>query len=124
MIAAYPNRIAVGIDAVGGKVAIHGWKTVTEIDAVALAREWEAAGASAVVYTDIARDGRMAGANLDAMRAMVEAVDFPVIASGGVTTLEDVRTLSAAGCAGAIIGRSLYEGRISLPFAIAAGRRT
>jgi phosphoribosylformimino-5-aminoimidazole carboxamide ribotide isomerase len=123
MIEAHPGKIAVGIDAVGGKVAIHGWKTVTAVDAVSLAREWESAGASAVVYTDIARDGRMAGANLEAVRAMVEAVTLPVIASGGVTTLDDVRALSAAGCWGAIVGRALYEGRISLSFAVAAARR-
>jgi len=117
----YPDRIAVGIDASGGKVAIHGWKTITDINALDLARECESLGAAAVIYTDISRDGRMEGANLDAMRAMVEAVRMPVIASGGVTTLDDVTRLAAAGCHGAIIGRSLYEGRISLREAIKAG---
>ena len=116
----HPGRIAVGIDARGGRVAIHGWKTITDIDALLLARECEAFGASAVIYTDIARDGRMEGANLDAMRAMVETVSMPVIASGGITTLADVKNLAAAGCEGAIIGRSLYEGRITLADAIAA----
>lgn len=118
----YPGKIAVGIDAVKGKVAIHGWKSLTDIDALKLARECEKAGAAAVIYTDIARDGRMEGPNLDAIRAMVAAVSMPVIASGGVTTIRDLAGLAAAGCHGAIIGRALYEGRISLPAAIAAGR--
>jgi phosphoribosylformimino-5-aminoimidazole carboxamide ribotide isomerase len=115
---AHPRRIAVGIDASEGKVAIHGWKKVTDVNALDLARECEGLGAEAIVYTDIARDGRMDGANVDAMRAMVEAVGIPVIASGGVTTLYDVRTLAEAGCKGAIIGRALYEGRIALPLAL------
>jgi phosphoribosylformimino-5-aminoimidazole carboxamide ribotide isomerase len=115
---AHPCRIAVGIDASEGNVAIHGWKKVTDVDALELARECEALGAEAIVYTDIARDGHMAGANVEAMKAMVEAVRIPVIASGGVTTLFDVRTLAAAGCKGAIIGRALYEGRIALPLAL------
>lgn len=118
MMKAHPGRIAAGIDASEGKVAIHGWKTVTDIDALELAKECEGLGAAAVIYTDIARDGLMGGANIAAMRAMVEAVNIPVIASGGVTTLFDVKTLAAAGCKGAIIGRALYEGRISLPLAI------
>jgi phosphoribosylformimino-5-aminoimidazole carboxamide ribotide isomerase len=121
VLTAYGGRIAVGIDASGGKVAIHGWKTITDTGALDLARECESLGAAAVIYTDISRDGKMEGANLDAMRAMVEAVRMPVIASGGVTTLADVRNLAAAGCYGAIIGRSLYERRISLPEAIKAG---
>ncbi len=77
MLARFPGRIAVGIDASGGMVAIHGWTTVTEIPALDLGRECEGLGAAAIIYTDIARDGRMAGANVDAMRAMVEAVKVP-----------------------------------------------
>jgi phosphoribosylformimino-5-aminoimidazole carboxamide ribotide isomerase len=117
---AFPLRIAVGIDAREGRVAIHGWKDLTEVDALELAAECEAAGAAAVIYTDIARDGRMEGANLAAVRAMVEAVQLPVIASGGVTTIDDVLSLAAVGCEGCIIGRALYDGRITLAEAIEA----
>ena len=122
LFSAYPGKIAVGIDAVGSKVAIHGWKKLTDVDALALARECEGLGATAVIYTDIARDGKMQGANLPAMRAMAKAVSIPVIASGGVTTIKDLVKLAAAGCHGAIVGRAIYEGRISLPEAIAAVR--
>jgi len=122
MFKAYPGKIAVGIDAVRGCVAIHGWKKITDIDAFGLARKCEKAGAAAVIYTDITRDGKMAGIDVEAMGVMVKFVTMPVIASGGVTTLEDVKRLSAAGCYGAIIGRSLYEGRIRLADAIAAAR--
>jgi len=120
MFGAFPLRIAVGIDAREGFVAIHGWKDVTQVNALELARECEIAGAAAVIYTDISRDGRMEGANLDAMRAMVETVSIPVVASGGVTTLEDVMNLAAAGCDACIIGRALYDGAISLKEAMEA----
>ncbi len=116
----FPLRIAVGIDAREGRVAIHGWTEVTDIDALDLARECEEAGAAALIYTDISRDGRMQGTNIDAMRAVVETVEIPIIASGGVTTIDDVLTLAATGCDGCIIGRALYEGRISLPEALQA----
>jgi phosphoribosylformimino-5-aminoimidazole carboxamide ribotide isomerase len=118
----HPGKIAVGIDAVNGKVAIHGWKKVTKMNAIDLARECEGMGATAVIYTDIARDGKMQGANLVEMTAMVKAVSMPVIASGGVTTIDDVKLLAEAGCHGAIIGRALYEGKISLSEAIAAAK--
>jgi len=119
---AFPGQIAVGIDAREGKVAIHGWTQQTERDAVDLARECERAGAAAVIYTDISRDGRMEGANLEAMADMVSATSLPVIASGGVTTTEDVELLARAGCHGCIIGRALYERRITLPAALEAAR--
>jgi len=119
---AFPGKIAVGIDAVNGKVAIHGWKTVTNTDAAELAQSCEKAGASAVIYTDISRDGKMLGPNVPAMRAMIQAVSIPVIASGGVTTIADLKRLAAAGAHATIIGRALYEGRIDLPKAIAAVR--
>ncbi len=122
MMEAHPTRIAVGIDARQGKVAIHGWKDVTDIDAFKLARECAVTGAAALIYTDISRDGRMEGANLEAMRQMVETVTIPVIASGGVTTIDDVATLAAAGLAACIIGRALYDGRIDLNDAIEAAR--
>jgi phosphoribosylformimino-5-aminoimidazole carboxamide ribotide isomerase len=119
---AYPGKIAVGIDAVRGCVAIHGWKKITDIDAFGLAHKCEKAGAAAVIYTDITRDGKMSGIDIEAMGVMVKFVTMPVIASGGVTTIEDVKSLAEAGCYGAIIGRSLYEGRIKLGDAIAATR--
>jgi phosphoribosylformimino-5-aminoimidazole carboxamide ribotide isomerase len=122
LFAEYPGKIAAGIDAMGGKVAIHGWKKVTNIDAVMLARQCEKAGAAAVVYTDISRDGKLQGANVDAMQAMAKAVRVPVIASGGVTTIADIKGLAAAGCQGAIIGRALYDGKINLSEAIEAAR--
>ena len=122
MFEAFPMCIAVGIDAREGKVAIHGWKDVTDLDAFDLARECQAAGTAAVVYTDIARDGTLQGANLDAMRQMVEHVNIPVIASGGVTTIDDVAALAASGCYGCIIGRALYDGRMTMAEAMEAGR--
>ena len=120
MFRALPGRIAVGIDAVKGCVAVHGWTKMTNIDAFALARKCQRAGAAAVIYTDITRDGKMAGANLEAMCVMAESVTMPVIASGGVTTVEDLTNLKAAGCHGAIIGRALYDGKITLKAAIEA----
>lgn len=122
MFAAFPGRIAVGIDTREGRVAIHGWKDTTDVNALALAAQCEVAGAAAVIYTDISRDGKMAGANLDAMRAMVERVSMPVVASGGVTTIDDVMNMAAAGCDGCIIGRALYDGAITLAEAVRAAR--
>lgn len=116
----HPGNIAAGLDAREGKIAVHGWKDLTDVDAFDLARECQAAGAACIIYTDISRDGRMAGANLTAMREMVETVDIPVVASGGVTTIDDVLMLAAAGCAACIIGRALYDEKISLPEAIEA----
>ncbi len=120
MFEVFPMRIAVGIDALEGRVAIHGWRDITDMDAYRLASECEAAGAAAVIYTDIARDGLLKGANLDAMRQMVENVEMPVIASGGVTTIDDVAALAASGCHGCIIGRALYDGLITLADAVEA----
>ena len=122
MFRKHPGRVAVGIDAMGGIVSIHGWKDRTRLPAYNLAKYCAESGASAVIYTDIMRDGKMGGPNLKAMRQMVEAVKIPVIASGGVTTADDLKDLAEAGCAGAIIGRALYEGRIRLADAMAAAR--
>ena len=110
----FPGRIALGIDAKGGKVATQGWLDVSEVSALDLARQCARPPLSAIIYTDISRDGMMQGANVTAMAEMVTAVQVPVIASGGVTTLDDVRALQANGLAGAIIGRSLYEGQLDL----------
>jgi phosphoribosylformimino-5-aminoimidazole carboxamide ribotide isomerase len=111
----FPDRIAVGIDARGGKVAVEGWAETSELDAVDLARAFEDAGVAAIVYTDIDRDGVFAGLNLDATLAMAEAVSIPVIASGGLASIADVERLvqpKYARLAGAIAGRALYDGRL------------
>jgi phosphoribosylformimino-5-aminoimidazole carboxamide ribotide isomerase len=118
----YPGRVAVGIDARGGKVAIKGWLAVTDRDAVTLAREFEGLGIACIIYTDISRDGMLAGPNLDAMKEMTEAVDIPVVASGGISSLEDIELLKGLDLEGAIIGKALYSGAIELKQAIAKAR--
>lgn len=117
----YPDQLAAGIDARDGMVATDGWLETSNTPATTLAQELRSRtnSISAIIYTDIARDGMMAGPNLEALREMEAATDIPVIASGGVTTLDDVRTLTAAGTYAAIIGRALYEGTINLEQATA-----
>ncbi len=110
----FPGRIVLGIDAKDGKVATQGWLDVSEISALDLARQCAGPPLSAIIYTDISRDGMMQGANVTAMADMAAAVPIPVIASGGVTTLDDVKRLQENGLAGCIIGRALYEGQLSL----------
>lgn len=120
---AHPGRIAVGIDARGGRVATRGWAEVTGTDATDLARAFEDAGIAAIVYTDIERDGAMQGPNVAATAALARAVDVPVIASGGVSSLADLTALrDAGGIAGAISGRALYDGALDLRAALAALR--
>ncbi len=114
MCAEFPGKIVLGIDAKNGRVATQGWLAVSELAALDLARKLEHLALAALVYTDISRDGMMQGANVDAMAEMAAAVPIPVIASGGVTTLDDIRRLAAAGLAGCIVGRALYEGHLSL----------
>lgn len=114
----FPNQIVLGLDARHGKVATHGWLELSERSAVELAREGAAWRIAGIVYTDISRDGTMEGPNLDAYQQMLAAVRVPVLASGGVTTLENVRELAELGVAGCVIGRSLYEGRLDLRAAI------
>lgn len=118
----YPNHLAIGIDARDGRVATHGWLETSDTLAVDLARQFEGEPIAALIYTDIATDGMLAGPNLAAMREMCEAVTLPVIASGGVTTGEDVANLAAAGVAGCIVGRALYEGTLTLAGALQAAR--
>ena len=111
----FPGRIAVGLDARDGKVAVEGWAETSELSALDIARRFEDAGVAAIVYTDIARDGMLKGLNLDATIALADAVSIPVIASGGLASIDDVRALLAAACqklAGAIVGRALYDGRL------------
>lgn len=111
----FPGQIAVGIDARGGRVAVEGWAEETDIQAVDLARKFADAGVDAIIYTDIDRDGVLQGANIPATAELARAVSIPVIASGGVSTLTDIRGLIAEKrIAGAIIGRALYDGRIDL----------
>ncbi len=119
--AAFPGKVAVGIDARDGKVATRGWAEVTDVDATDLARRFEDAGVAAIIYTDIARDGAMGGPNVAATAALARAVSIPVIASGGVSSLDDLVALRDTGViAGAISGRALYDGAIDLGQALAA----
>ncbi len=113
--------MAVGIDARDSKVATRGWAEVTDVDATDLARRFEDAGVAAIIYTDIARDGAMGGPNVAATAALARAVSIPVIASGGVSSLDDLVALRDTGViAGAISGRALYDGAIDLAEALAA----
>jgi phosphoribosylformimino-5-aminoimidazole carboxamide ribotide isomerase len=111
----FPGRIAVGIDARGGKVAVEGWAEASELAAVELARKFEGAGVAAIIYTDIDRDGVLTGINWEATIALADAVSIPVIASGGLASLDDIRRMTmpdARRLEGAISGRALYDGRI------------
>ncbi|HKK13339.1 MAG TPA: 1-(5-phosphoribosyl)-5-[(5-phosphoribosylamino)methylideneamino]imidazole-4-carboxamide isomerase [Gammaproteobacteria bacterium] len=113
----FPGHIIVGLDAREGKVAIDGWSKLSNHDVADLAKRFERDGVSAIVYTDIGRDGMMSGVGLDSTVTLAQSVSVPIIASGGVTTLDDIRALcdvAAEGVTGAIIGRALYEGSIDL----------
>lgn len=112
---AFPGKVAVGIDAKGGFVAVEGWAETSELTAVDLARQFEDAGVSAIIYTDIDRDGILAGLNIPATLELAGAVSIPVIASGGLASIEDIHRLLRPDCAileGAISGRALYDGRL------------
>jgi len=117
----FPGRVAVGIDARDGRVAVEGWTETSELAAEDLARRFEDAGVAAIVYTDIARDGMLTGPNLEATAALAAHVRIPVIASGGVGSLDDVRraaALASRGVAGVIVGRALYTGAVDLAAAL------
>jgi phosphoribosylformimino-5-aminoimidazole carboxamide ribotide isomerase len=114
----HPGKIVLGIDARDGRVATEGWLEVSECPALELARRCAAWPLAAVVYTDIRRDGMLQGPNVPALAELAAAVPLPVIASGGVTTLDDIRRLAGLGLAGCIVGRALYEGRLDLAEAI------
>jgi phosphoribosylformimino-5-aminoimidazole carboxamide ribotide isomerase len=119
---AFPDRVAVGLDARDGKVAVEGWAQASELAALDIARRFEDAGVAAIIYTDIARDGLLKGLNLDATIALADAVTIPVIASGGLASLDDVRALIAPRArklAGAIAGRALYDGRLDAAASLA-----
>lgn len=120
--AAFPGQVAVGIDARGGRVAVEGWAQASELSALDLARRFEDAGAAAVIYTDIDRDGALTGLNVDATAELAAALQTPVIASGGVASLDDLHALkrvASSGIAGVISGRALYDGRIDPAAALA-----
>jgi len=119
MAFAYPRQIVLGLDARDGKVATHGWLTATEETVLDLARQFASWPLAAIVFTDIARDGMLAGPNVEALAELAAAVPIPVIASGGVTTLDDVRRLLCHRLAGCIIGRALYEGQLDLTAVLA-----
>jgi phosphoribosylformimino-5-aminoimidazole carboxamide ribotide isomerase len=118
----FPGQVAVGLDARDGKVAVEGWAETSELMALDIARRFEDAGVAAIVYTDIARDGLLKGLNLDATIALAEAVSIPVIASGGLASIDDVTAMlepRAHKLAGAIAGRALYDGRLDPAAALA-----
>jgi phosphoribosylformimino-5-aminoimidazole carboxamide ribotide isomerase len=122
----FPGRIVVGIDAKNGMVAVQGWAEVTDITAVDLARKFEDCGVAAIIYTDISRDGMLQGPNLEATKALAEAVSIPVIASGGVSSLKDIENLMAIeanGITGVITGKAVYTGAIKLAEAVALTRK-
>jgi phosphoribosylformimino-5-aminoimidazole carboxamide ribotide isomerase len=111
----FPGRVAVGLDSRDGKVAVEGWARTSQLAALDLARRFEDAGVAAIIHTDIARDGLLQGLNLEAILALAEAVATPVIASGGLASIEDIKALLAPRArklAGAIAGRALYDGRL------------
>ena len=111
----YPGRVAVGLDARDGKVAVEGWAETSEVTALEIAQRFEDAGVAAIIFTDIARDGLLKGLNLEATIALADAISIPVIASGGFASIEDVKAMltpRARKLAGAIAGRALYDGRL------------
>jgi phosphoribosylformimino-5-aminoimidazole carboxamide ribotide isomerase len=122
----FPGQIVVGIDAKDGMVAVQGWAEVTDVRAIDLARRFEGDGVTAIIYTDINRDGMMQGPNIEATRQLAEAISVPVIASGGVSSLRDIENLLAiesAGVSGVITGKAIYTGALDLPAAIALTRK-
>jgi phosphoribosylformimino-5-aminoimidazole carboxamide ribotide isomerase len=119
---AFPDRVAVGLDARDGKVAVQGWAETSEVTALEIAQRFEDAGVAAIVFTDIARDGLLKGLNLDATVALAERISIPVIASGGLASIDDINAMLAPQSrklAGAIAGRALYDGRLDPAAALA-----
>jgi len=111
----FPKRVAVGLDAKDGKVAVEGWAETSELTVLDIARRFEDAGVAAIIYTDVARDGMLKGINWDSTIALAEAISIPVIASGGLASIEDIKTMTeprAKKLEGAIAGRALYDGRL------------
>jgi phosphoribosylformimino-5-aminoimidazole carboxamide ribotide isomerase len=123
MCRVFPGQVALGIDARQGRVAVQGWQETSERSALDLARHVAAWPLAALVYTDVGRDGMLEGPNVEATAEIAAAVATPVIASGGVTTLDDIAQLARRGLAGCVIGRALYEGRLDLAAAIMLARK-
>ncbi len=121
-VSRYGSKIAVGIDAKDGMVAINGWEEISHTSALELAKKMADIGVEYIIYTDIATDGMLKGPNVTAMAEMVSGVKTNIIASGGVTTIDDIKALGAVGVEGAIIGKALYTDRINLADAIEAAR--
>ncbi len=118
----FPQRIVLGLDARDGRIAVKGWTTVSDVKAIDLLKELSGCAIAAVVYTDIARDGMLNGPNIPALKEVVEYSSFPVIASGGMTRLEDLQAVRSLGrkIEGAIVGKALYDGKLDLKAAVAA----
>ena len=118
----FPGKVAVGIDAKGGKVAVEGWAEASSLGVIELAKKFEGAGIAAIIYTDIDRDGILAGINWESTLTLADAVSIPVIASGGLASMDDIRRMmkpDARKLAGAITGRALYDGRLNASEALA-----
>ena len=113
-----PDAVAAGVDAKNGIVAVEGWEALSGVGAEELCLRMKADGVRHIIYTDISRDGMLTGPNVEATKALTEATDLDVIASGGMSSMEDLERLCAAGIRGAIIGKALYEGRIDLSLAV------
>lgn len=119
----YPKRLVLGLDARGANLATEGWLEQGSLTVLDFAKKAAALPLDAIIYTDISKDGMLAGPNIERTAQLVEAVDLPIVAAGGVTTVDDIKTLKAAGVAGAIIGRALYEGSITLTEALEAEKQ-
>lgn len=123
ILKAFPGRVGIGIDALEGRVAVQGWKEITEKTAFDLARHYEQFGPAFIVYTDISRDGMLTGPNIDATAALAGVVKTPVVASGGVSGMDDIRALLAVGgLFGVIVGKAIYEGRVDVREAVRLSR--
>ncbi|MDR1520397.1 MAG: 1-(5-phosphoribosyl)-5-[(5-phosphoribosylamino)methylideneamino]imidazole-4-carboxamide isomerase [Planctomycetota bacterium] len=120
LLLALPGRINIGVDARDGRVAIRGWTETSDVATAHFLASLSGSGAAAIIYTDISRDGALAGVNLDAVRAATLATDIPIIASGGVSSADDIRALGKLPLFGIIVGKALYEGKLSLPDALTA----
>lgn len=122
MAETFPGQVVLGLDARGSKVATHGWLEESQQGMLEFAAQADTLPLAAIIYTDIAKDGMLSGPNIERTKALAEAIETPVIASGGVKEAQDIRKLKPIGVAGVIVGRSLYEGTITLPEALAAAK--
>lgn len=123
LVSAYGDKIAVSIDALNGKAALRGWKLVSESDSLDLCRELEQIGVRTIVYTDISRDGMLEGPNFDIYKTLAEKTSLNMIASGGITSVKDIKTLKSLNIYGAIIGKALYNNLISLKEAVLCSQK-